>query len=231
MAKNILICDDAAFMRMMIKDILTKNGYNVVGEAENGAKAVEKYQELKPDLVLMDITMPEMDGIQALKAIKAADPSATVIMCSAMGQQAMVIESIQSGAKDFIVKPFQQDLTVLTGVNGIVQLITVAVLFIIVLVMTYFTTRFIGNYQKGHLSCTNIQIIDTMRLSQNKLIQIVRTGDKYFAIAVCKDTVTLLGEINGDDIVTEQKEVTGEKFENILNRFRKKEQEDKQEDR
>lgn len=88
-------------------------------------------------------------------------------------------------------------LTVLTGVNGIVQLITVAVLFIIVLVMTYFTTRFIGNYQKGHLSCTNIQIIDTMRLSQNKLIQIVRTGDKYFAIAVCKDTVTLLGEING----------------------------------
>lgn len=109
MAKNILICDDAAFMRMMIKDILTKNGYNVVGEAENGAKAVEKYQELKPDLVLMDITMPEMDGIQALKAIKAADPSATVIMCSAMGQQAMVIESIQAGAKDFIVKPFQAD--------------------------------------------------------------------------------------------------------------------------
>ena len=97
MAKNILICDDAAFMRMMIKDFLTKNGYNVVGEAENGAKAVEKYQELKPDLVLMDITMPEMDGIQALKAIKAADPSATVIMCSAMGQQAMVIESKQIG--------------------------------------------------------------------------------------------------------------------------------------
>ena len=119
MAKNILICDDAAFMRMMIKDILTKNGYNVVGEAENGAKAVEKYQELKPDLVLMDITMPEMDGIQALKAIKAADPSATVIMCSGMGQQAMVIESIQSGAKDFIVKPFQQD-RVLEAVRKVV---------------------------------------------------------------------------------------------------------------
>lgn len=118
MAK-IMICDDAAFMRMMIKDILTKNGYNVVGEAENGAKAVEKYQELKPDLVLMDITMPEMDGIQALKAIKAADPSATVIMCSAMGQQAMVIESIQSGAKDFIVKPFQQD-RVLEAVRKVV---------------------------------------------------------------------------------------------------------------
>lgn len=109
MAKNILICDDAAFMRMMIKDILSKNGYNVVGEAENGAKAVEKYNELKPDLVLMDITMPEMDGIQALKKIKEGDAAATVIMCSAMGQQAMVIESIQSGAKDFIVKPFQAD--------------------------------------------------------------------------------------------------------------------------
>ena len=119
MAKNILICDDAAFMRMMIKDILTKNGYNVAGEAENGAKAVEKYAELKPDLVLMDITMPEMDGIEALKKIKASDPSASVIMCSAMGQQAMVIESIQSGAKDFIVKPFQQD-RVLEAVRKVV---------------------------------------------------------------------------------------------------------------
>ncbi|MGN0318953.1 MAG: response regulator [Lachnospira sp.] len=109
MAKNILICDDAAFMRMMIKDILTKNGYNIAGEAENGQKAVEKYAELRPDLVLMDITMPEMDGIEALKKIKASDPNASVIMCSAMGQQAMVIESIQSGAKDFIVKPFQAD--------------------------------------------------------------------------------------------------------------------------
>ena len=109
MAKNILVCDDAAFMRMMIKDILTKNGYNVAGEAENGAKAVEKYAEVKPDLVLMDITMPEMDGIQALKKIKASDPSAMVIMCSAMGQQAMVIEAIQAGAKDFIVKPFQAE--------------------------------------------------------------------------------------------------------------------------
>ena len=109
MAKNILVCDDAAFMRMMIKDILSKNGYNIVGEAENGAKAVEKYAETKPDLVLMDITMPEMDGIQALKKIKETDPGAKIIMCSAMGLQAMVIESIQSGAKDFIVKPFQPD--------------------------------------------------------------------------------------------------------------------------
>lgn len=119
MAKNILICDDAAFMRMMIKDILSKNGYNVVGEAENGIKAVEKYNELKPDLVLMDITMPEMDGIEALKAIKASDDGALVIMCSAMGQQAMVIESIQSGAKDFIVKPFQAD-RVLEAVKKVV---------------------------------------------------------------------------------------------------------------
>ena len=109
MAKNILICDDAAFMRMMIKDILTKNGYNVVGEAENGAQAVEKYKETSPDLVTMDITMPEMDGITALKEIKQIDASAKIIMCSAMGQQAMVIEAIQSGAKDFIVKPFQAE--------------------------------------------------------------------------------------------------------------------------
>lgn len=106
MAKNILICDDAAFMRMMLKDILNKNGYNVIGEAENGIKAVDKYKETVPDLVLMDITMPEMDGIQALKKIKEADADAKVVMCSAMGQQAMVIESIQAGAQDFIVKPF-----------------------------------------------------------------------------------------------------------------------------
>ena len=109
MAKNVLIVDDAAFMRMMIKDILTKNGYNIAAEAENGKIAVDKYNEVKPDLVLMDITMPEMDGIQALKAIRGSDPNASIIMCSAMGQQAMVIESIQSGAKDFIVKPFQAD--------------------------------------------------------------------------------------------------------------------------
>ena len=121
MAKNILISDDAAFMRMMIKDILTKNGYNVVGEAENGKVAVDKYMELKPDLVLMDITMPEMDGIESLKAIRAKDPNACVIMCSAMGQQAMVIEAIQSGAKDFIVKPFQAE-RVLEAVKKVIGL-------------------------------------------------------------------------------------------------------------
>ena len=109
MGKSILICDDAAFMRMMLKDILVKEGYEVIGEAVNGADGVEKYNSLKPDLVTMDITMPEMDGIAALKAIRANDPAAKVIMCSAMGQQAMVVESIQAGARDFIVKPFQKD--------------------------------------------------------------------------------------------------------------------------
>jgi two-component system chemotaxis response regulator CheY len=109
MGKNILIVDDAAFMRMMIKDILTKNGYIVVGEAENGAVALDKFQELNPDLVIMDITMPEVDGIQAVKEIRKIDPNAKIIMCSAMGQQAMVIEAIQAGAKDFIVKPFQAE--------------------------------------------------------------------------------------------------------------------------
>ncbi|MDF2936748.1 MAG: chemotaxis protein CheY [Paenibacillaceae bacterium] len=109
MANRILIVDDAAFMRMMIRDILTKNGYEVCGEANDGAQAIERYKELHPDLITMDITMPEMDGINALKEIKKIDANAKVIMCSAMGQQAMVIDAIQAGAKDFIVKPFQAD--------------------------------------------------------------------------------------------------------------------------
>lgn len=109
MATKVLIVDDAAFMRMMVKDILSKNGYEIVGEAANGLQAVEKWQELRPDITTMDITMPEMDGITAVKEIKKIDPNAKVIMCSAMGQQAMVIEAIQSGARDFIVKPFQPD--------------------------------------------------------------------------------------------------------------------------
>ena len=106
---RILVVDDAAFMRMMIKDILSKNGFEVVGEAENGQIAVEKYKELKPDLVTMDITMPELDGIGAVKEIKKINPAAVIVMCSAMGQQSMVIEAIQAGARDFIVKPFQAD--------------------------------------------------------------------------------------------------------------------------
>ncbi len=112
MGKRILIVDDAAFMRMMLKDILHKNGYEVAGEAENGARAVEKYRELSPDLVVMDITMPEVDGITAVKEIKKIDRDAKIIMCSAMGQQAYVIESIQAGARDFVVKPFQPDRVV-----------------------------------------------------------------------------------------------------------------------
>lgn len=106
---TVLIADDAAFMRMMIKNILTEAGYEIAGEAENGAVAVAKWKELRPDLTTMDITMPEMDGISALKEIRSVDPEARVVMCSAMGQQAMVIESIQAGACDFIVKPFQAD--------------------------------------------------------------------------------------------------------------------------
>jgi two-component system chemotaxis response regulator CheY len=109
MANRILIVDDAAFMRMMIRDILTKSGYEVVGEAQDGAQAIEKFKELHPDLITMDITMPEMDGITALKEIRKLDSNARVIMCSAMGQQSMVIDAIQAGAKDFIVKPFQAD--------------------------------------------------------------------------------------------------------------------------
>ena len=109
MGKRVLIVDDAAFMRMMLKDILTKNGYEVCGEAANGREAIEKYKECNPDLTTLDITMPEMDGITALGEIRAVDPNAVCIMCSAMGQQGMVLEAIQKGAKDFIVKPFQVD--------------------------------------------------------------------------------------------------------------------------
>ncbi len=114
--KKILIVDDAAFMRMMIKDILENNGYDVVGEANDGTQAVEKFKDLRPDLITLDITMPDMDGIAALKEIKSIDPEAKVIMCSAMGQQAMVVDAIQAGAKDFIVKPFQAD-RVLEAIN------------------------------------------------------------------------------------------------------------------
>jgi len=109
MKKGILIVDDAAFMRMVIKNILTKAGYEVAGEACDGKQAVSMYQELKPALVLLDITMPEMDGIEALKKIIDADSSAKVVMCSALGQSSMLIEALQAGAKDYIVKPFQPD--------------------------------------------------------------------------------------------------------------------------
>lgn len=109
MGKRILVVDDAMFMRMILKNILIKNGYEVCGEAANGIEAIDKYIELRPDLVLLDITMPEMNGIEALKKIKMIEPKAKIIMCSAMGQQSMVIDAIQNGAIDFIVKPFQED--------------------------------------------------------------------------------------------------------------------------
>jgi len=104
---TILVCDDAIFMRTMIGDILTGAGYEVVGEAETGVQAVEQYSRLKPDLVTMDIVMPEMGGIDAVREIRRLDPDAKILMCSAMGQQALVVEAIQAGAKDFVVKPFQ----------------------------------------------------------------------------------------------------------------------------
>lgn len=112
--KRVLIVDDAAFMRMSLKTILEKNSFQVVGEAENGAVAVKKYKELHPDIVTMDITMPEMDGVLALKEIKAIDPNSKVVMISAMGQEKFVREAVKLGAKGFVVKPFKEDYIVQT---------------------------------------------------------------------------------------------------------------------
>ena len=107
MGQRVLVCDDAIFMRTMISDILTGAGYEVIGEAETGLQAIERYRDLKPDLVTMDIVMPDMGGIDAVRQIVQEDPNAKILMCSAMGQQALVVEAIQAGAKDFVVKPFQ----------------------------------------------------------------------------------------------------------------------------
>lgn len=109
MKKRVLIVDDAAFMRLVLRNMLVKNGYEVVGEASNGQEAIEKYKTVMPDIVTMDITMPVMEGIEALKHIRQHDAEAKVIMCSAMGQQIMVVQSLQAGARDFIVKPFQEE--------------------------------------------------------------------------------------------------------------------------
>jgi two-component system, chemotaxis family, chemotaxis protein CheY len=108
--KKVLIVDDAAFMRVSIKNMLSKNGYEVIGEAENGKIAIQKFQELSPDIITMDITMPEMDGLASLKKILAIDPAANVVMISAMGQESMVREAVLCGAKGFIVKPFKEDI-------------------------------------------------------------------------------------------------------------------------
>ena len=107
MNHTVLVCDDAIFMRTMIGDILSQAGFEVVGEADSGVQAIEKYRQLKPDLVTMDIVMPDMGGIEAVREICKTDPEAKILMCSAMGQQALVVEAIQAGAKDFVVKPFQ----------------------------------------------------------------------------------------------------------------------------
>jgi two-component system chemotaxis response regulator CheY len=106
---RVLVVDDAAFMRKMVSDALAKGGHEVVGEAGNGVEAIARFQELKPDLMTLDITMPEKDGLTALAEIVAADPSARVVMCSALGQEAKVLEAIKLGARDFVVKPFQPD--------------------------------------------------------------------------------------------------------------------------
>jgi len=120
MSRRVLVVDDAAFMRMMIKNILIEGGYEIVGEAENGKEAIDAFKELRPDLVTMDITMPEMDGIDAVKGILEIDKNAKIIMCSAMGQQAMVIDAIQAGARDFVVKPFKPD-RVLAAINKLFE--------------------------------------------------------------------------------------------------------------
>ena len=116
MASKILIVDDASFMRMMLRNILTSHGYAIVGEPENGKVAIEAYQKLTPDITLIDLIMPEMGGIEAVKKIIEADPKAKIIICSAMGQQALVVEAMQAGARDFIIKPFQP-----TGVVEAIQ--------------------------------------------------------------------------------------------------------------
>jgi len=109
MAMKVLIVDDALFMRNMLKEIFVRAGHQVIGEAANGVDAVERYRELRPDLVTMDIVMPLKSGIEALQEITAEDPDACVIMCSALGQDALVVEAVQAGARDFIVKPFKEE--------------------------------------------------------------------------------------------------------------------------
>ena len=110
--KRVLIVDDAAFMRMSIRNMLMNHDFEIVGEAENGLMAIEKYKELQPDIVTLDITMPEMDGLQALRVIKKLDPAASIVMVSALGQEARMKEAIIYGAKGFIVKPFKEEIIV-----------------------------------------------------------------------------------------------------------------------
>lgn len=117
---NILVCDDAAFMRMMLRRILEKNNHTIIGEAADGEEAIVKYKELNPDLVIMDITMPVKTGLESIKEILEFDAAAKVIMCSAMGQQTFVLDAIKAGAKDFIVKPFFED-RVIAAINSAIN--------------------------------------------------------------------------------------------------------------
>jgi two-component system, chemotaxis family, chemotaxis protein CheY len=118
--KKVLIADDASFMRQMIREIIEPEGWEVVGEASDGVEVVEKFKKLRPDVVMMDIVMPKRSGIDAVKAIKAEDSSARVVMCSALGQEALVTEAMQAGARDFIVKPFKPD-AVLATLNKVAE--------------------------------------------------------------------------------------------------------------
>ena len=122
MSINIVIVDDLAFIKMVLRDIVEKGGFRVIGEASNGEEAVQVYQDKRPDIVLMDITMPKMDGITALKKILKIDPHAKVIMCSALGQQRLIIQAIQTGAKDFIVKPFKPE-RVLKSIKKVLDIV------------------------------------------------------------------------------------------------------------
>lgn len=115
---RVMVVDDAAFMRMMLRTMLVEGGHEVVGEAANGLEAVQAYMKIKPDIITMDITMPEMDGVEAVREIRKLDAATKIIMCSAMGQKAMVVEAITAGAKDFVVKPFQKD-RVIESVNKV----------------------------------------------------------------------------------------------------------------
>jgi two-component system chemotaxis response regulator CheY len=109
MGIDVLIADDLKFIKLVLRELLEKAGFRVVGEASNGQEAVELYKDKRPDVVLMDITMPKMDGLSALKQILKIDPQAKIIMCSALGQQSLIVQALQLGAKDFIVKPFRED--------------------------------------------------------------------------------------------------------------------------
>ncbi len=119
MSKSVLVTDDALYCRMELKNILTSRGYRVVGEARNGQEAVERYRELRPDLVTMDVVMPEMDGVAAVKKIREMDPGATILMCSSMGQRSLMMEALQAGASDFVTKPFR-DRCVLNSVRKLI---------------------------------------------------------------------------------------------------------------